>query len=114
MTPVLEVIFDGKLTPDSLESAFATIDDDIPQEPQKFDLIVNCLPMDSYEIAARENFVAWNRAHRHQIRAVGILTTKVLWHMVIRAMGLASGMTMRPLSDHTAAKAFFDVLPAGD
>jgi len=114
MVPQLEVIFNGKLTLESLNRAFATIEGDIPQEPQQFDLIVNCLPMESYEIAAREGFVAWNRQHRHQIRAVAILTSKALWNMVIRAMALATGMTMRPFSEHSAARGFFDSLSSAD
>ena len=69
-------------------------------------LIVDCREMTSYDSEARSAFVTWNRSHRQHLERVAIITDKLLWHMVIRTMSLASGQTMRPFDGIEDAQAW--------
>lgn len=62
-------------------------------------LLVDCLAMDDYEGEARRIFTEWNATNKHRVRRVAVVTEKLLWHMVVRTIGLASSQTMRPFSD---------------
>ncbi|MDD9936816.1 MAG: STAS/SEC14 domain-containing protein [Myxococcales bacterium] len=65
------------------------------------DLVVDCMLMHGYDVAARAHFVEWMREHRPRIRRVAVVTDRKLWHMVIRAMAFASGQQMTALSDRS-------------
>ena len=66
-------------------------------------LLVDCSAMDDYEAEARRLFTEWNSQNRHRIDRVAVVTEKVLWHMVIRTIGLASSQTMKPFDTRDAA-----------
>lgn len=93
MPPIVVVVLSGHLTEtqltQALDGAAATL------RRGKAALLVDCRTMEGYDAAARELFVAWNRKWRFQITSVAIVTEKILWHVVVSAMALASGQRMK-------------------
>jgi hypothetical protein len=69
-------------------------------------LLVDCLAMTDYDPDARAEFVAWNKRTKAQFDRVAIVTDKLAWRMVIAAMSLASGQTMRAFDDVGSARAW--------
>ena len=59
-----------------------------------------------YSAAARDTFVDWFRRNQKAIDRTAVVTDNMLWHMVVRAMGLASGQAMKPFDDVDAAEAW--------
>jgi hypothetical protein len=92
---VVELRLDGQLTVASLAAALKAIQPSIDAAPDRVGLLVNCLEMTGYELAARSEFVEWIRRNNRIVRDVAIVTTNRLWHMVVSAMALASGGTMK-------------------
>jgi hypothetical protein len=66
-------------------------------------LIVNCRTMTGYDADARALFVSWNARFRSRINRVAVLTEKILWHMVVGAMAVASGQRMKAFDSLEAA-----------
>ncbi len=89
------VVLRGRLTPFGLLDALS----ELSLEGDLGALIFDCREMTDYEPEARELFVRWHRTHRGRIGAVAIVTDRPLWHLVISAMALASGQTMKAFSD---------------
>ena len=67
-------------------------------------LLVDCSQMTSYEREARTFFVDWHRKNREVIAAVAIVTDNMLYRMIISAMSMASGQTMRAFDDVSSAQ----------
>jgi ABC-type transporter Mla MlaB component len=83
------------LTEASLSAALLPISQRLEQLGSQAGLVVDCLQMSGYDAAARSLFVEWNRAHRDRLCAIGIVTRKLMWHVVISSMALASGQRMK-------------------
>ena len=66
-------------------------------------LLVDATRMTGYDVDARERFIVWNRQHKSQFFAVAIVTGHLRWHMVIRAMALASSQKLCPFTDRATA-----------
>lgn len=62
-------------------------------------LLVDCLAMDDYEAEARRLFTEWNARNKGRVERVAVVTDKLLWHMVVSTIGLASSQTMKAFSD---------------
>jgi hypothetical protein len=103
LVPVLEMELQGHLTDTVLEAALVSVTGRLVGGTTSFRLLVDCLRMTGYDSAARALFVEWNKKHRRRIERVAVLTEKVIWHMVISAMSLASRQDMRPFTDRAAA-----------
>lgn len=69
-------------------------------------LLVNALTMSGYEPEARSLFAQWNREHVLVVWHVAVVTRSRLWHVVVRAMGLASSPEMRPFGEVDGARAW--------
>lgn len=76
----------------------------------RFPMLVDCSAMTGYDSEARASFVAWNTKNRARIAGVAIVTGNVLWHMVIRAMALASGTEMRAFDRAEDAERWLETL----
>jgi len=98
--------FTDTLTEPALRAHFEGLERFLAQQKAPIGLVVDCTAMTAYTPEARALFVEWHRAHRERIRAVGIVTPNMLWHMIVRTMALASGQTMRPFVDLERAIAF--------
>jgi hypothetical protein len=83
------------LTESSPTAALSPISRSLEPSGTKAGLIVDCLQMTGYDAAARSLFVEWNKAHLHQLTAIGIVTRHIMWHVVISSMSLASGQKMK-------------------
>ncbi|MCA9613765.1 MAG: hypothetical protein H6721_14740 [Sandaracinus sp.] len=94
------------LTEEALNERFVELERFLKRQSAPIGLVVDCRAMTAYTPEARARFVEWHRAHRERIASVGIVTTNVLWHMIIRTMSLASGQTMRPFRELEEAVAF--------
>ena len=88
---------------EALDAAMKTADD------RSCGMIFDCLAMTGYDMEARHAFVAWHHAHRGRVRAVAVVTEKMLWHMVVGAMAMASGQTMRAFAKREEAEAWLRV-----
>lgn len=71
-------------------------------------ILVNCLNMSNYELAARSSFVTWNARNRAKIDRVAVVTAKTVWHVVVSAMALASGQKMRAFHTLTQAEQWLE------
>ncbi len=104
-TPIVRVCFVGHLTRDQVETALGTV----PLRAHgRIGLLLDCSDMHGYDLDARHGFVEWNQRARAQLAAVGIVTSNSLWGMVIRAMSLASGVSMRAFPTTEAAERFLE------
>jgi hypothetical protein len=102
---VLTIRLTGHLTREAFEANFAGLH--LPDHGMMA-LVVDCLPMTGYDIDARHAFVEWNREHKARIRAVAVVTPKVIWQMVVGAMSLASGQTMKAFDTEPQALAWLE------
>jgi ABC-type transporter Mla MlaB component len=84
----------GHLTEDSLARALEPVTADI-ERGCTVALLIDCLKMTGYDSAARALFVTWNGRFRGSVVHVAIVTDNSLWHMLVSAMALASGRSMR-------------------
>ncbi len=50
----------------------------------------------------------WNARFRPRINRVAVITEKILWHMVVAAMAVASGQTMKAFDSVDAAEAWLN------
>ena len=75
-------------------------------------LLVDCLAMTDYEGEARRLFTEWNAQNKHRVHGVAVVTDKLLWHMVVSTIGLASRQTMKAFSDIDEAHAWLGALGA--
>lgn len=98
----LAVAFVGHLDVLQVQDELRAIESDI-EANGTVALLIDASRMTGYETAARQAFVAWNRENRDRVTTVAVVTDKPLWHMVVRAMSLASAQSMRPF--HTRAEA---------
>lgn len=98
----------GHLTRASLDASFDALAPAFAQTGNVLVLVVDCRRMTGYDGTARERFVAWNAAHRHRLAGVAVLTEKVLWHMIVGTMALASGQRMRAFFSEQDASAWLD------
>ena len=103
---VVQISLVGHLTSAALERSFESIAAEVATLPEgrSFDLVVDALAMTGYDADARSRFVEWNASNKERIRRVAIVTDKVLWHMVIAAMSVASGQKMRGLATQALAR----------
>lgn len=99
----LEMTLSGHLTEKDLEAALAPLTSRLRGTMTSYRLRLDCRRMIGYEAPARALFVEWNRTYRRRIDRVAIVTSNTLWHMVIRAMSLASNQEMRPFDEPAAA-----------
>ena len=95
------VVLEGHLTQPSLEAALSAL-----RPRHGSTLIVDCTTMTGYDPDARAFFVDWHRRQRDYIGAVAIVTDKMLWHMIVGAMALASGQRMRAFATLDEARAW--------
>jgi hypothetical protein len=90
----LELGLSGHLDLAQLDQKLAELASRLP--PEGAPLLVDATQMTGYDVDARDRFVAWNREHKSHIVGVAIVTRNLRWHMVIRAMALASGQHLCP------------------
>ncbi len=104
METLVQVQLEGHLLEsdlrDALEGAMKRADS------ERCAMLIDCLAMSSYEMDARHAFVSWQKAHKDRVRAVAIVTKKTLWHMVVSAMGVASGQPMKAFDEPATARAW--------
>lgn len=112
MATFFRMILRGHLTESSLEAALDQLARDTAAVPAperaraRLRILVDCSSMSSYDPEARSRFVRWGRESVQRLERVGIVTDKTLWHMIIRAMALASGVQMRPFVNPADAEAW--------
>ncbi len=73
-------------------------------------LLVDCLTMNDYEGEARRLFTEWNAQNKNRVEGVAVVTDKLLWHMVVSTIGLASSQTMKAFSSADDAEAWLGKL----
>lgn len=107
-TRAVSISIAGHLTVEALERSFAGVAEELASSAagELFDLVVDAELMTGYDADARARFVEWNAANKRRIRRVAILTDKVLWHMVVAAMSVASGQKMRAFGTRAQADAW--------
>lgn len=93
----------GHLTEAELRSALATA---TAGAVAPFPVLVDCIEMTSYELAARHAFVEWNRANKERVTSVAVVTDRSMWKIVVSAMVIASGQSMRAFDSHDRASAW--------
>lgn len=69
-------------------------------------VLLDCSCMDGYDLDARHAFVEWNKKWREHISRVGIVTDNRVYHLVISAMSLASGQSMKGFAELSEAEAW--------
>lgn len=99
--PQLTVTLRGHLTADALRAELTRVEPTMKSE--RTGLIVDARQMTSYDDAARDLFVDWNSRNRSRIARVAIVTDKLLWRMVISAMGLAARQEMKSFAAYSDA-----------
>jgi hypothetical protein len=104
---VTTVHLSGHLTAQALAAALAPVTMYV-EAGRRVLLLVDCRTMTGYDAEARALFVSWNKAHRHRVDRVAIVTDNRLWHMVISAMSLASRQEMRPFADPAGAERWLE------
>lgn len=85
----VEIQLTGHLTAAALHDLLKQASQSIPMRGQTA-LVIDCLGMTGYDSDARSLFVGWNSDHKKRISRVAVITEKVLWHVVVSAMSLAS------------------------
>jgi len=75
-------------------------------------LLVDCSAMTDYEGEARRLFTEWNANNKHRVQGVAVVTDKLLWHMVVSTIALASSQTMKAFSEIDEAHAWLASLGA--
>ena len=98
---VQSVVLEGHLTRAVLDEQLSAIS--LQLGPKDNRLLVDARSMTDYDIDARAYFVEWNRRHRSLVSRVAVVTRNRLWHMVIRAMALASDQHLKPFFDPATA-----------
>ena len=73
---------------------------------QRRPVLLDCSCMDGYDLDARHAFVEWNKQWREHISRVGIVTDNRVYHLVISAMSLASGQSMKGFAELSEAEAW--------
>jgi hypothetical protein len=98
----------GTLTKGALQASLTELD---KQLAGRRGLLVDAREMGSYETEARDLFVQWNREHRADLTGVAVVTEKVVWHMVVAAMGFAIGQKLRAFAQWDEAEKWLRSLP---
>lgn len=101
----VELKLSGHLTRDTLEGALREVQPRIQRERLGV-LLVDCLTMVDYDLAAREMFVSWLREHRWRFSSVAVVTSNRLWHLVVAAMALASRASVKAFDTRSDAEAW--------
>jgi hypothetical protein len=107
--PTQQTLFlslETELTEESLLRQTGPIDETLRSTPLDFRLLIDASQMTGYTSEARNAFVEWHRSHKARCARVAIVTDRKLWHMVIRAMGVASGQPMHPFTDRASAESW--------
>jgi len=94
---VLELRLPGHLTLAALDDALKVLDTELARVPAAtpVGLLIDAHEMSGYDADARARFVEWNGKVREKVLRVAIITERLLWHMVVAAMSVASRQTMR-------------------
>jgi hypothetical protein len=71
-------------------------------------LLVDAVGMESYDADARRVFAEWNTANKRRIAKVAVVTTRMLWHMVISTIALTTGQSMRAFNQSPEALAWLN------
>lgn len=100
---MIVVRLQGHLTEAGLRSALATA---TAGAVAPFPVLVDCLEMTSYDVAARHAFVEWNQAHKERVTSVAVVTDRSMWKIVVSAMAIASGQSMRAFDSRDRARAW--------
>ena len=66
-------------------------------------MLIDASRMTDYDMDSRTYFVSWMRERYKDIQGVAIVTDNTIWHMVIRAMSLASSVRMQAFRDRKQA-----------
>jgi hypothetical protein len=99
------VTLTGHLTVNQLTAALTPVVSRTDQTTE-VPLLFDCLHMTGYDTEARERFVEWHKKQGKQITRVAILTTNPIWSVVIAAMALASGHSMKAFSRRAEAESW--------
>jgi hypothetical protein len=105
---ILEIELVDHLTAPALATGLEPLTERLRSMPPACRLMVDCRKMTGYEAGARALFVQWNQAHRDRIDRVAVVTDNRLWHMVVSAMSLASGQSMRAFADPKLARTWLE------
>jgi hypothetical protein len=101
--PRVHVTLTGHLTRAALEQALDGATQRLGQDFHQVALIVDCRTMTGYDADARALFMDWNARFRSRICRAAVITDKMLWHMVVAAMAVASGQRMKAFDKVEAA-----------
>jgi ABC-type transporter Mla MlaB component len=106
--PVIAIELVGHLSADALERQLAEVRKQLTAAAAdaRPALLVDASRMTDYDHAARELFVRFGAEQRKRVRSVAIVTENKLWLMVITAMSLASGQSMRGFGTREQASAW--------
>ena len=95
----------GHLTRVQLQGVLEQMSMGLSTEEQR-PVLLDCSCMDGYDLDARHAFVEWNKQWREHISRVGIVTDNRVYHLVISAMSLASGQSMKGFGELSEAEAW--------
>lgn len=111
MVPVIRARLVGHLTREALASELRRADDEVSNRvtrrtpaPTGPRVLVDCREMTDYDLDARHAFVDWLKTRKPS--KVAIVTDRELWHLVIRAMSLASNVSLVPFATEGDALAW--------
>ncbi len=104
--PRVDVTLTGHLTREVLAQALDGATGRLGDGFHQVALIVDCRSMTGYDADARALFVSWNARFRSRIDRVAVITEKVLWHMVVAAMAIASSQRMKAFDRVEKAEAW--------
>lgn len=107
---VIAIELVGYLSAESLESRLAPVREQLADVAiaQRACLLVDAQRMTDYDPAASALFVRFGADQRKRLRRVAIVTNNKLWLMVIAAMSLASGQSMRGFATRELASAWLE------
>lgn len=93
--PPVTVELVGYLTPQALHAELERGLDQGQWPGRPPSLVVDCMGMTDYELGCREVFVSWASEHRATLFRIAVVTDRPLWHMVVSAMAVSSGLEIR-------------------
>ncbi len=92
----------GHLSEAALNDALKRLDVTIDAQ-RDVNVIIDCMKMTGYDLAARHAFVDWHKRNRQRIHRVAILTPNRMWWVVVSTMSMTSGTPMKAFAEEKEA-----------
>lgn len=96
--PPVTIRLVGLLTPSTLHAELERGLGEGREPGQPASLVMDCQDMTDYELGCRELLVSWAHGHRALLARIAVVTDRPLWHMVVYAMAVSSGLEIRPFA----------------